>query len=99
MKKSKALGFLAMASMFSALTSDSYEMTKQGNVGSSKEPDNTPPKEPTPFNKQEGILNLIKDYKLIKQGESKKGTVKQARTLSKIQELLDSGHLTEEDLK
>jgi hypothetical protein len=57
---------------------------------------------PTPlksFKEQDGIINLIKEYNLIKKGESKKGKMKQARIITKIEEMIEKGYLTKDDLK
>ena len=60
-------------------------------------------KEPTEpqiaFHKQEAIAKMIKDYQDIKLGNSKKGTAKQARIVSKIDGYIKSGLLTLEQLK
>lgn len=53
----------------------------------------------TPFNKQEGIVKIIEEYKLIQAGESKQGLRKQSRTISKVKDWLNKGLLTENDLK
>jgi len=52
----------------------------------------------TPFNKQQGVLNMINDYKLIKRGKSKKGIYKQNRIKNKINEWLESGMIKNEDI-
>lgn len=97
MKKSSLLGYLGFALAMGA-TADEYPITERGKVAKSDEP-KTPPKEPTPFNKQDGIVRMIADYKLIKAGQSKKGKAKQSRILNRIQEFLDSGQLTKKDLQ
>lgn len=56
------------------------------------------PKKQIPFKEQQGISNMIKDYHLIKSGNSKKGLVKQFRITRKIESLLKSGLLKESDL-
>tara|TARA_R110000772_G_scaffold157282_2_gene268494 strand:+ start:605 stop:883 length:279 start_codon:yes stop_codon:yes gene_type:complete len=50
------------------------------------------------FNKQEGVLNLIKDYKLIQEGKSKKGSRKQFRIKKQVEDWLEKGWLREIDL-
>lgn len=97
MKKSTLLSFLGFA-MLGSLTDDAYAIEGRGKVANSNEPPPPPKKEPTPFKKQEGIVNLIKDYKLIKSGQSKKGKVKQSRIVSKVEELVAIGKLNEVDL-
>tara|TARA_R110000851_G_scaffold90604_1_gene197883 strand:- start:545 stop:823 length:279 start_codon:yes stop_codon:yes gene_type:complete len=52
-----------------------------------------------PFKEEEGVLKMIEDYNLIKQGKSKKGAIKQNRIKSKINEWLKSGMLNKNDLK
>lgn len=93
MKKSAQLmSLLAMAGLFSA------PMYGEG-LHTSKPKEDLPPKEPTPFKKQDGIVRMIEDYKLIQSGQSKKGKAKQARIVAKIESYLESGALTEEDVK
>ena len=97
MKKSSLLAYLGFALGMTAMADDTYAIEGRGKVANSSEPPQ-PTKEPTPFNKQEGIVNLIKDYKLIKSGQSKKGKVKQARIVSKVEAMLEKGQLIESDL-
>lgn len=96
MKNSKALLMLSMAAM---MNPEVNEITEQGNVGNSKRKNPKPIKEPTPFNQQEGIKKMISDYKLIKEGKSEKGRLKQNRIVEKIESYLEKGFLTNEDLK
>ena len=56
-------------------------------------------KDPHIFSKQEGIQNLIKDYKLIISGKSKKSLLKQSRIKIKINYFLEKGSLTIEDIE
>ena len=53
----------------------------------------------TPVRDQEAIKNLIKDYNLIKKGESKKGKRKQLRVITKITYLVKEGFLLKSDLE
>ena len=96
MKKSSALGLLAFAMAMSS-TEDSFNITERGNVGTSRDLEPIR-KEPTPFNKQEGVLKTITDYKRIQQGLSKIGRLKQNRIVSKIDNWIEKGFLTREDL-
>ena len=93
--------------MMMSATDDTFEITKSGNVGKNKpklpEPRSNKPKLPepkkhVPFNKEEGVLKMIEDYNLIKQGKSKKGITKQARIKKRVDEWLKSGMLDESDL-
>jgi hypothetical protein len=97
MKKTALLGLMGMALAMQASTQD-FEITERGNTGTKKKPQPKKSSEPTPFNKQEGVLNMIQDYNLIKKGESKKGIIKQSRIKNKVDEWLKSGMLKEEDL-
>jgi hypothetical protein len=97
MKKTALLGLMGMALAMQASTQD-FEITERGNTGTGKKPGPKKSSEPTPFNKQEGVLNMIQDYNLIKKGESKKGIIKQSRIKNKVDEWLKSGMLKEEDL-
>lgn len=94
MKKSIAL----MSIMALAMSAEGMEVTQRGNVGSGRQPKLPKPKKHTPFKKQEGVLKMIEDYKLIKQGKSKKGISKQARIKNRIDKWLKSGMLDESDL-
>ena len=85
------------AIMMMASMSD-YGVTEQGSIGTERKPQLIKPKKITPFNKQEGILNIINDYKLIEQGKSKKGISKQNRIKNKINEWLESGMIKNEDI-
>tara|TARA_R110000803_G_scaffold10007_3_gene31082 strand:+ start:2383 stop:2685 length:303 start_codon:yes stop_codon:yes gene_type:complete len=51
------------------------------------------------FNKQEGVLNMIKDYNLIQKGESKKGSKKKFRIKKQVEQWLEKGWLNNDDLK
>ena len=92
MKKSTALGTILM---MGAMMSDGMGM------GFEQEPTpkiTLPPPTPLkPFKKQDGIVNLIREYNLIQKGQCKKGKRKQARTIYKINEMLEKGYLTKED--
>lgn len=96
MKKSNALALMSFAMMMSA-TDDTFAITERGNVGNDK-PKLPEPIKHVPFNKEEGVLKMIKDYNLIKQGKSKKGITKQARIKKRVDEWLKSGMLDESDL-
>lgn len=93
-KKSSALAMMAFAMSMEA----GMSLTEQGSVNTSKKKIIPITPELRPFNKQEGILNLIKDYNLIKKGESKKGKRKQIRIINKIEQMITKGYLTEKDL-
>ena len=54
--------------------------------------------EPTTFVEEEGIQNMIRDFRLIQEGNSKKSPKKQQRIKSRIQQFLDSGKLKPIDL-
>jgi len=95
MKKSNVLGLIGFAMALSA-QSDEFNITERGKVPEPPLPKK--PKELTPFRKQEGISKMIKEYSLIKKGESKKGITKQVRVKSKIDYWLKTGALKEEDL-
>lgn len=97
MKKSHALKILIGAAAMYSLV-DPLEMTEQGSVSKSKARQLPKPQQKLNFNQQEGVKNLIKDYKLITQGKSNKGLVKQARIKSKINQWLTEGKLTKKDL-
>ncbi len=94
MKKSIAL----MSMMALAMSTEGMDITERGSVGSGIKPKLPEPKKHTPFNKEEGVLKMIKDYNLIKQGKSKKGINKQARIKRRVVEWLKSGMLNESDL-
>ena len=85
------------AMMMMAAMSD-YGVTEQGSIETERKPQPINPKKFTPFNKQEGVLNVINDYKLIEQGKSKKGISKQNRIKNKINEWLESGMIKNEDI-
>lgn len=51
------------------------------------------------FNNSESVLKLIREYKEIMSGVSKKQPRKQTRIKSKIENWLAEGKLTKEDLK
>lgn len=84
-----------MSMMALAMSAESMDITERG---SDRKPKHPEPKKHTPFNKQEGVLKMIEDYNLIKQGESKKGIIKQARIKNRVDEWLKSGMLDESDL-
>ena len=93
MKKSIAL----MSMMALAMSAEGMDITERGSVASSK-PKRPEPRKHAPFNKQERVLKMIEDYKLIRQGKSKKGIIKQSRIKNKVDEWLKSGMLDESDL-
>lgn len=96
MKNSNALGLMAFAmAMHSTVDSDVF--SGRGKV-SKKNTIEKPIKKPTPFNKQEGVLKMIKEYNLIAKGESKKGIIKQNRVKTKVDKWLIDGWLSEKDL-
>jgi hypothetical protein len=98
MKKSSALGVLAFAMAMSATTDDSFSITERGNTGNGKQPKLPEQRKHIPFNKEEGVLKMIEDYNLVKQGKSKKGIGKQSRIKKRVDEWLKSGMLDETDL-
>jgi len=82
---------MMMASMESPTRAQDYNTSK--------------PQKPTmlikpkkPFNKRENVLKIIKDYNLIKEGKSKKGKLKQARIIAKIDKWIEDGLLKYSDL-
>ena len=87
----------AMMMMMAAMSESNPE--KYGSFNEDKKIKNPIQKKKfTPFNKQEGVLNMINDYKLIEQGKSKKGISKQNRIKNKINEWLESGMIKNEDI-
>ena len=92
----KSLVLMAMIAM--GMSEEGMEITERGNVGSGKQPKLPQRKKPLDFNKQEGVLNMINDYKLIIKNESKKGLKKQLRIKNKINKWLQDGFLKENDL-
>jgi hypothetical protein len=94
MRKSFAL----MAMMAMAMSADGMGITERGRVGNGRQPKLPQRKKPLDFNKQEGVLNMINDYKLIIKNESKKGLKKQLRIKNKINKWLQDGFLKENDL-
>ena len=87
-----------MSMMGLAMSAESMNITERGSVGSGRKPKQPEPKKHIPFNKEEGVLKMIEDYNLIKQGKSKKGITKQARIKNRVDEWLKSGMLDESDL-
>jgi len=87
-----------LAAMMMMASMSDYRFTEQGSIGTERKPQPIQKKKFTPFNKQEGVLNMINDYKLIKQGKSKKGIYKQNRIKNKINEWLESGMIKNEDI-
>lgn len=98
MKKSSALALMSFALAMSATTEDAFKIIERGNTGGNNPP-KLPPRKHIPFHEESGILKMIEDYNLIQQGKSKKGKIKQARIISKIEFYLESGSLTLEHLK
>ena len=98
MKRSIALLSMGMIGAIAAIENKDFPITERGTVGKKSNP---PIKKPriTPFNKQEGIVKTIAEYKLIQAGESKQGLRKQCRTLKKVKEWLDQKLLTQTDLE
>ena len=95
--KKNMLGLLIAMSSIRAMEHDPYEITGRGRIAS----DNVSEpryKEPTPFKERDGIVRLIKDYILIKSGQSKKGKTKQNRIVSKVDAMIEKGYLTQTDL-
>ena len=92
MKKSVALMSMMALSM-------GMDITERGSVGSGKQPEPPKPKKPVVFKDSEGVEKMIKDYNLIMEGKSKKGTAKQERIKGKIHRWLDQGAIKEDDLK
>jgi len=87
-----------LAAMMMMASMSDYGFTEQGSIGTERKPQPINPKKITPFKKHEGVLNMINDYKLIKQGKSKKGISKQNRIKNKINEWLESGMINNEDI-
>ena len=88
-----------IAVIASILASAAY--VGRGQVATSRqrpEPQDCKAQKYVEFKEQEGIKKLIKDYKLIKAGESKKGQLKQNRIVGKINWLIEQGILEPEDL-
>ena len=91
------MGFIGMALTMGMMEDNPYEITERGRVGK----DNAPKprhKESKEFKDQDGIVGLIKDYVLIKSGQSKKGKTKQNRIVSKVDAMIEKGYLTQTDL-
>ena len=61
-----------LAAMMMMASMSDYGLTKQGSIGAERKPQPIQNKKCTPFNKQEGILNMINEYKLIEEGKSKR---------------------------
>ena len=85
-----------MSIMALAMSGEGMKITESESVTSGKQPE---PRERTPFNKKKGVLKMIEDYNLIKQGKSKKGIIKQSRIKNKVDEWLKSGKLSESDIE
>jgi len=98
MKKSAVIGLMGFAIAMSA-NENGLNIVEQGNVGSGRNPEPIKPREVIPFNKSEGVINIINDYNLIKKGKSKKGITKQSRIKNKVDEWLKSGMLSESDIE
>jgi hypothetical protein len=97
----RKIGVLGMLPILLATSSEHQELNsfiKRGSVSGGKKPIETDPFKPIPFTKEEGVLNMINDYKLIQKGESKKGKVKQKRILDKVNTWIEKGFLKHEDL-
>ena len=92
----KSIYLMAMMSM--AVSLEGMEITERGSVVSGKQPKLPQRKNPLDFNKQEGVLSMINDYKLIIKNESKKGSRKQLRIKTKINKWLEDGFINEKDL-
>ena len=90
MKKSAALSM--MLGMAIALDPDRIATKQPERVM----PDTRP--KYTPFAKQEGVLDTIRDYHLILDNKSKKGLSKQRRIKDRVETWLKSGRLKQEDL-
>ena len=88
-----------LAMMASTMESQTNTITGRGSIGTSRQPKLTEPRKHVPFKEEEGVLKMIEDYHLIKQGKSKKGIGKQNRIKNRINEWLKSGMLNEIDLK
>ena len=90
---------ISLMSMMAIASAMSMDITERGSVGSSKEPKPPEPKRPVAFKDSEGVERTIRDYNLIMEGKSKKGTAKQERIKGKIHRWLEQGGITEDDLK
>lgn len=95
MKKQIAMAGMMGLEMAMLDQPDMYDITERDTTPKTKP---KPIKKPVPFNKEEGVLKMIEDYNLIRQGKSKKGITKQARIKNRIDEWLKSGMLEESDL-
>ena len=92
-RNSSVLSTLLMAAMMSSDAMSNEKREPQRTVWDRLfMPPFTPPKN-VPFHKEEGVLKMIADYKLIKKGESKKGIIKQTRITSKIDNWIKEGKL------
>lgn len=95
MKKQVAMmGMMGMA-MAMMDQPDMYDITDRNTT---PKPKPRPVKEPAPFKKQDGVLRMIKDYNLIKEGKSKKGIIKQNRIKEKVENWMKDGRLKHEDI-
>lgn len=92
-KKSLLYSILA----FSALMDPDFIITDERNHQPTREssPDSSGLSKALVFHKEEGIAKMIRDYKEIQLGDSKKTPIKQARITAKIKGYLASGMLTE----
>jgi hypothetical protein len=90
------IGIIGMPLMMAALIAINHKKIEDPFI----EPKPIKPSvDPTPFHKEHGVVNLIKDYKLIQEGKSKKGIRKQNMITEKINSWIESGHLKKENIK
>ena len=94
--KRRMLSIMAMAMM---MDPNPYNITEKEITGNRLKINSANLKTALEFNKQEGVLNMIKDYNLIQKGESKKGSKKKFRIKKQVEQWLEKGWLTNDDLK
>ena len=90
---------LAIQMALMASSKNGFNDEEQFSVESVRNPEPINPREVIPFNQREGVINIIKDYNLIKEGKSKKGITKQSRIKNKVSEWLESGMLLKIDIE
>lgn len=93
----KNLSIYAYMSMM-LMSTDSLAYGGRGKVSGTNYQPIIEPKTLKPFKEQDGIANMITEYKLIKQGKSNKGKRKQAIVIDKINKFLELGSLIIDDL-
>jgi len=76
MNKSEAMRILAFGLAMGVMENEP-SVVKESSIIDSRN------RKAIPFNKHDGVVNMIKDYNLIKQGKSKKRIIKQSRIKKK----------------